>query len=383
MKGEAVLLVGGERFEGWKRVTVHRSIERVAGGFVLEVTHRWPGVDVPIGLREGLACEVLLDGETVISGYLDVYEPELTDHTSFIRVEGRDRTGDLVDCSAVHKGGQWRGVKLEKIVRDIAAPFGIAVEVQEDLDQGDTFASFSLEEGEKAFDAIDRACRLRAVLCTSTPKGDLLLTEASEDEAGAALIEGENVKRIRATHTWAERFSEITVKAQAPGSDHDYGEAVAHLKGQAKDAQINRYRPLVVMADQHTSAKMLAERAQWEVNVRMGRGKRGTCTVTGWRTGPDGESGPLWMPNTVARVRSERMNLDRDMLIVGCEYNLTEDGVNTEITFALPEAFKLVEGIGRSRLKKRLNDKTQKEKKKKGDGYSAPWDLDAPKVYRP
>lgn len=377
------LLVDGRRFGGWKRVVVHRSIEKVAGGFVMEVTHRWPGVDVPVGLREGRPCEVLVDGETLIGGYIDMYEPELTDHTSFIRVEGRDRTGDLVDCSAVYKGGQWRGVMLEKIVRDIAAPFGIALVVAEDLDQGDTFTSFSLEEGEKAFDAIDRACRLRAVLCTSSPKGDLMLTTASDDEAGAALIEGENVKRIRATHTWAERFSSITVKAQAPGSDHAYGDSAAHLKGQAKDAQIDRYRPLVVLADQHTSAKMLAERAQWEVNVRMGRGKRGTCTVTGWRTGRDGMEGPLWLPNTIAHVRSERMNLDQDMLIVGCEYVLDEQGFRTEITFSRREAFILIEGIGRSKLKKRLNDKTQKEKKKKGDGYSAPWDLDAPKVYRP
>lgn len=377
------LKVDGQVFGGWKRISVQRSIEQIAGGFVLEVTQRWPGVDVPVGLREGLACEVLLDGETVITGYIDTYEPEMTDTTSFIRVEGRDKTGDLVDSSAMHKTGQWHNATLATIVRDIAKPFGIAVKIAPGLKQGDVFKSFALEDGEKAFDAIDRACRLRAVLCTSTPLGELLLTLASTEQAGAALVEGVNVKRWHATHTWKERHSLITLKAQHPGDDDDFGVSAAHMKATARDIEINRYRPLVVMADHSTTNAALRDRALWETRVRMGRGKRGTCTVVGWRTGLDGKDGPLWTPNTVTPIKSSRMNLDMPMLIVGCEYSLSENGAYTEITFARPEAFELVEGIGRSKLKKRLNDKTQKEKKKKKDGgFTAPWDLNAPETYR-
>jgi prophage tail gpP-like protein len=377
------LRVGGKIFGGWKRVYIQRSIEQIAGGFVLEVSHRWPGVDIPVGLREGLPCEVRINGELMITGYIDMYEPETTEDESFIRVEGRDKTGDLVDCSAIHKTGQWRGVKLEQLVRDIAAPFGITVKIAPGLDQGDTFKSFALEDGEKAFEAIDRACRLRAVLCTSTPAGEVLLTDAGTEAAGAAIEEGVNARRFRATHTWKERYSQITLKAQTPGDDDEYGAAAAQLKATAKDAEIDRYRPLVVMADHSTSSASLKERAAWEVKVRMGRGKRGTCTVVGWRTGKDGVGGELWRPNTTTPIKSERMNLDLTMLIVGCTYTLSEEGAFTEITFARPEAFELVEGIGRSKLSKRLNDKTKKEKKKKKDGgYTAPWDLNAPKEYR-
>ncbi|SDO76030.1 Mu-like prophage tail protein gpP [Rhodoferax sp. OV413] len=375
--------VDGKIFGGWTRASVPTSIEQIAGGFVLEASHRWPGENQLLGLREGLTCEVLLDGDTVITGYIDMFEPELTDTTSFIRIEGRDKTGDLVDCSAIYKTGQWRGAKLEAIVRDIAKPFGIDVIVAPGLDQGDTFKSFALEDGEKAFDAIDRACRLRAVLCTSTADGNVLLTTAGTAQAGAALVEGENIKRIRATHTWKERHSLIILKAQAPGDDDENGAAVAHMKAQATDAEINRYRPLIVMADHSTTNAALKDRAAWEVKVRMGRGKRGTTTVVGWRTGRDGMSGPLWKKNTIVPVRSPRMKLDMPMLIVGCTYLLSEAGKFTEITFARPEAFELVEGIGRSKLSKRLNDKTPQEKKKKKDeGFSTPWDLNAPKSYR-
>lgn len=372
------LLIDGRLYGGWKRVEVQRSIEQIAGGFILEVTSRWPGVDTPQGLREGLPCEVRLGGDTVISGYVDMYEVDLTDNSSTIRIEGRDKTGDLVDCSAIHKTGQWRGVSLQQLVRDICAPFGISVEVA--TDTGEVFKRFALEEGERAFDAIDRACRLRAVLATSTPAGALLLTHASTTSTELKLTEGVNALRMSATHTWRERHSKITIKAQVPGDDDENGEAAAHLKAEALDQEINRYRPLVVIAEHGTSAGTLQDRATWETLVRMGRGKRGRCTVRGWRSGQHGESGSLWMPNTLVHVKSDRLNLDGQMLVVGCTYTLTEQGQLTEMTFARREAFELVEGIGRSRLKGRLNDKTQREKRKKGDGFTASWERTAPKA---
>lgn len=375
---QALLLIDGQAYGGWTRIEVQRGIEQIAGGFVLQLTSRYPGLETPMQLREGLSCQVKLGDDLVISGYIDDYETDDTDTSSTVRVAGRDKTGDLVDCSAIYKTGQWRGVKLAQIVTDIAFPFDIKVVVAPGTNTGDVFKRFALEEGEKAFDAIDRACRLRAVLVTSTPDGNLLITAASTVNSGVALIEGVNMKKFNSKHSWKERHSEITLKGQVPGDDDENGAAAAHLKASAKDAELLRYRPLVVIAEHGTSTKSLADRAAWEVKVRMGRGKRGGCTVVGWRTGKDGQEGPLWQPNTLVQVTSERMNIDRELLIVSCSYQLTEQGKVTDITFARPEAFQLVEGIGRSRLNAKLSDKTKKEKKKKGDGFTPSWELTPP-----
>ncbi|MGA0569652.1 phage baseplate assembly protein [Variovorax sp. VNK109] len=371
------LLVDGLAYGGWERVEIQRGIEQIAGGFILQLTQRWPGATFPARLREGLACQVRIGSDVVITGYIDQYEPELTDTSSSIRVEGRDKTGDLVDCSAIYKGGQWHGVKLERIVRDIVAPFGLKVVLQDGLDQGEVFKSFALEDGEKAFDAIDRACRLRAVLCTSTPAGEVFLCKSGDTHTGVTLEEGVNVKRISATHTWKDRFSQIIVKGQTAGDDESWGASTAHLKSEAKDAEIDRYRPLVVMAEQGVSNSALKERAEWEVNVRMGRGKRGKAVVVGWRTGKDGIQGSLWLPNTLVNVISPRMNMDAEVLIVGCAYTITEQGTFTELTFALPEAFEQVEGVGRSKLAGRLKNKAHR--KKKDEGFTASWERDPPK----
>ena len=51
------LVVGGQAYGGWKSLEVERGIEQLAGE-QLTLTHRWPGEDAPIGLREGLPCEV-------------------------------------------------------------------------------------------------------------------------------------------------------------------------------------------------------------------------------------------------------------------------------------------------------------------------------------
>lgn len=381
---EVELVIGGRVYTGWREIDIERSIEHIAGCFRLELTDDAPGADLPVGLREGLPCEVRIGGETVITGYVDEYEPDLTEKDTRLCVQGRDRTADLVDCSAIHKSGAWSGVRLEQIVKDIAVPFGIGVTVAPGLNTGEVFKRFALEDGEKAFDAIDRACRLRAILCTSTPAGDLLLTTASEEHSGVSLIEGVNIKRIRALHTWKDRFSKITVKAQTPGDDDEHGAAAAHPKATAEDPEINRYRPLIVHAEHHTSNKSLRDRAEWEVKVRMGRGKRGSCEVVGWRTGKDGLTGPLWRPNMLVRVVSDRMTLDRDVLIVACHFEKGPAGRKTTLTFARPEAFELVEGAQRRRLNRRLGDRVEKDKhhKKGRGGFTSPWDLDPPKEIR-
>ena len=374
---ECTLVVDGMAYAGWTRLEVQRSLEQIAGGFVLQLASTYPGQE-PIALREGLPCQVRLGEDVVITGFIDDLETDDTETSSSVRLAGRDRTGDLVDCSAVHKSGQWRGAKLERIVADIAQPFHIDVVVASGTDTGEVFKRFALEEGEKAFDAIDRACRLRGVLVTSTPDGNLLLTTASSTSTEVHLEEGVNMRKFNSRHSWKERHSEIIIKGQMAGDDHEYGAAAAHLKATAKDAEIDRYRPLIVVAEHGTTTKALGERAQWEVAVRMGRGKRGGCTVVGWRTGKDGQVGPLWQPNMLVQVKSARMRLDMELLIVGCTYQLTEQGRSTELSFARPEAFALVDGIGKSRLNAKLNDKTQHEKKKRGDDFTPSWEVTPP-----
>lgn len=362
--GIAELKVGGQYYGGWTSLSVTRSIEQIAGSFELEVTERWAGQAAARPIRPGEPCQVLLDGDVVIDGYVDDVLPEYDETNHTVRVTGRDKTGDLVDCSAVYKTGQWHNVKLDALARDLIADFKIGLVIETDL--GAAFTSHKIEPGETVFECLERAARMRAVLLVSDAAGNLVITRAGSEVIDVQLVEGQNIKAANAHFSWKDRFSTYTLKGQDKiGLD---GDAAAHASPSATvtDATINRYRPKVVLAEDHGPQATLKERAEWEKSVRMGRANRGVLTVQGWRR-PDGK---LWQPNTLVPVRSPMLSVDGPLLIVGCAWRLGERGTTTQLTVARREAFELVAGIGRSKLFKALNDKAEDEKKKKGDDWS-------------
>lgn len=364
--GIAELYVGGTIYGGWRRISVQRSIEQIANGFELSVTERWPGQSVSRPIKPGEKCQLKLDGQTVITGYVDDSEPEFSSQAHSLAVRGRDATGYLVDCSAIYKTGQWANATLDRIARDLCAPFGIKVKVETDV--GAALPSFNVEEGETVFDCIERAARSKAVLLVSDGEGNLVITRAGTQRCNTTLAEGENILAGRGQFSWKDRYSVYTVKGQERGSDEFYGEHAASPSATVRDDAITNHRPLIVLSGSHGAGATLRDRAEWERNVRMGRGNRGSITVQGWRDG----SGALWQPNTLVTVTSPMLWLNAaEMLIVGCTYTLDDSGTMTTLSIARREAFDLVAGIGRSKLSRKLNDKEQREKKKKGGNWNA------------
>lgn len=364
--GKAELTVDGLIYGGWRRVAVTRSIEQIANTYELGVTERWPGQSSSRPIRPGSPCRVALDGETVITGFTDDSDPAYDKQSHELEIKGRDATGDLVDCSAIYKTGQWFNATLDRIARDLCAPFGI--KVINEAGAFTPFSDFKIEEGETVFECIERGARLKAVLLIADSKGGLVITRAGKRKAQTALVEGENILAARGHFSWKDRHSTYTIKGQERGTDDFSGENAAGPSATVRDEVINRYRPLVVLAEAHGAHATFRDRAEWERNVRMGRGNRASITVQGWRDG----SGALWQPNTLVQVHSPELWLDdAEMLIVGCAHTLDDNGTRTTLSIARREAFDLVAGIGSSKLGRKLNDKEQREKRKKGDDWSA------------
>lgn len=354
------LRVNGNYFGGWQSVKVELGIEQLAGTFDLTVTDKWNTTQGQraMQIRPGQACELLIDRQTVITGYVDDTGPRYDKQSHSINVTGRDRAADLVDCSAIYKSGQWSNKKLEQIAADLCKPFGI--QVMTVADTGAAFESFSIQEGESVFETLERAARMRAVLLMSDGLGNLLITRAGTVRAPAGLAEGENILTAEGTFSWKDRFSDYIVKGQAQGNDEHYGETVAHPSGTVKDNVINRYRPLIITAEDQGSNATLKQRAEWERNVRAGRGARATISVQGWDVG-----GQLWKPNTITRLYSPLLYADMDMLITSVGYSLDDDtGTLATLQLALPSAFDMIEGVKQTRLDKKMRKKQGSKEKK-------------------
>ncbi|WP_153114624.1 phage baseplate assembly protein [Rhodocyclus tenuis] len=367
LSGIAELRIAGAYYGGWKSLRVTRSIEQLAGTYELEITERWPGSLRRRPIRPGQPCQLLLDGDVVITGYVDtvMVDFDATRHT--LRVSGRDKTADLVDCSAAYKTGQWHKVKIDQLARDLLKPYDIAVIIDDGVDIGSALDSFSIQEGESVFECLERAARLKALLLTSNPDGDLVITRAGKHRLDYGLVEGDNIKAARGEFSWKERFSSYTVKGQGRlGAEGDQ----VHSSPSAKVADdiITRPRPLIVLAEAHSKNATLKDRAEWERNVRRGRSARGSVTVQGWVD----PAGNIWQPNTIVPVTSSMLLLDAaEMLIVGCTYTLDDQGGTlTELAISQPEAFQLLEGVTQSRLFGKLKTKEQRDRKEKVEDWS-------------
>ncbi len=332
----ATITIGGKRYDGWKTVGVIRSIETMTGSFEFSIAAkeftsapRWP-------LRTGEACTIQLDGETVISGYIDGFAPQYDADGYSITITGRDRSADLVDCSAIAKPGSWQNVSIEAIAAELAKPFGITVTAR--VDTGAKVKRFALQQGETVHAAIDRLARYRGLLPVTDAEGNVELIRPGTGGIVAELVEGVNIGGGGAMHDAKERFSDYIVKGQASGSDRASGKAVAAVKAETRDPAIARYRPMLIIGEEQSTIAELRNRAAWEATTRAGRSQSATIWVPGWHL----PSGKLWTPNVRVAVRSPFLQLDGIMLVSEVRAAKDDRGSVTDLTVTPVEAFSLL-----------------------------------------
>jgi prophage tail gpP-like protein len=317
-------------YGGWKSIHIKRGMEQVAGTFELSVSERWPGQDVPRPIRPGAACTLRVDGQTVITGWVDEVAVSYDDRAHTVSVSGRDATGDLVDCSA--PSTQFALFTLAEIAEQLCQPYGIGVINR--AERGLPFQRMKNNEGDTVFETLEAAARCRGVLLLSDGQGNLVLSRLGGQRVRTPLVLGDNILSMSATFSDRDRYSEYVVKGQTVGTDEWSGESAAQPAGRAVDKAITRHRPLTVLAEEQADGATAQERAEWERNVRFGRGRSMSVTVLGW-THADG----LWTPNRLVRLRDSWLGMDRDLLISEVGLVLDEQGLRSELKLCPPETF--------------------------------------------
>ena len=330
---DLALLVQGVYYRGWKSLEATVGMEQISGSFTVTASDRWEANALSWPIMPGHRCRLFLGPRAIIAGYVDEATPEYDDKNHSQRVTGRDATGDLVDCAAVYKSGQWSNSGLLKIASDLCLPFGVSVRAE--CPVGKPFDKFAIQDGETVFEAIDRAARQRGVLPMSDGNGGLVFTRAGLSWITTALIKGKNIERGTGTFDHKDRFSKYTVKGQAPGGDGFLQpEHHTQLKGEALDTGVTRYRPKIIYAEEADNMTY-SERAKWERNVRAGKSMRLQYTVTGWEYLPF----MIWQPNKMVMVIDDFLRVFQPMLIVRCTYTIDDGGSRTMLELCPREAF--------------------------------------------
>jgi len=335
MQPEIRLSSNSKAFYGWKSLKVARGIETVASTFELGITEDVSKKLKQAKIRRGDKARLWIDNDTVVTGFVNARRPTYDANTFNITVSGRDKTGDLVDCSAVYKGGQFLDQNFGQIAKALCEPFDIKVHIYANV--GEKFKKFKLQEGETVFEALERGARHRGLLLMSDSLDGLVITTAGKDRIATPLVLGENILSASGEFGEVDRFSRYTVKSQTTGDDWKTTEQIASPVGVVLDKNIRRHRPLIILAEESSDAKACKDRATWERNVRAARGSRITYTVAGWK-----HAGGLWLPNHMVPVKDALMGVDRELLITQVVYILENKKYTTEITVTDRSAYDIL-----------------------------------------
>ena len=328
---ELTLVCNGHKISGWQGIRVTRGIERMPGDFEISATERYPGAaDVPV--QPGDTCKVLLGADLVLTGYVDQYIPQIqgSDHT--IRIAGRGKCEDLIDCAAEWPGSQINGSTTLGIAQRIAKPYGITVSGEKGLG----ITQIILMYGESAWEIIERMCRYSALLAVEQPDGNLLLTHVGTATHASGFAQGQNVEIAAIAYTMDQRYSEYVALMMSTNLYGDLGGGEFRLST-VKDPGCSRHRRRVIIAEAQAGGQAVAiKRATWEMNRRAARSTAIRLTCDSWRD----SAGKLWTPNMLAPVKLPALKLPSVSWVIGeVTYERDERGSRAHLVLMPAAAF--------------------------------------------
>lgn len=334
------LTIGNQVLTGWQRVAVSRPLAAIPASFDLEVTEKYPNA-TDIDVQPGQACTVKIGGDLVLTGYVDRYTAQIAAGAHTIRISGRSKSEDLVDCSAVFgdmgsKGFQQINGTTLAIVEQLAEPYGIHVRTS--AGDGVTIPQFNILLGETPWEIIDRITRYSQMLVYDLPDGSIMLAKVGTESMASGFSLGDNIEQGDVNFSMDQRFSEyeghltsvLTFGTDAGVNTPDVGKVV-------KDEGVPRFRKRYVISEQFVNGRdIVYDRAVWEMNKRKGSSYQFNVVCDSWRD----SGGKLWEVNKLAPIQASALKLrNANYIIANVTYLRDETGQHSNLTLMPPEAF--------------------------------------------
>ena len=325
-----IIEVNGIEYSGWTSAHAKVRLDALSNTFHFDATAQ---DGLPLPFRGGEACSVLVDGERILTGHIEQVSVtgDSDDHT--INVDGRDKTGDIVDSKIGSLSDIRPPITLKAIIELVAKHIGGDVAVKDEVgtpafEKVEDLAA--PEPGQDVWDFIQSLARKRQVLLTSNADGDIVIARSSGVEVEATLQNrvNDNTNNVltyavsydttRRHHLYKMigQLNPIAV-TQAATTEN---EAVVNQNRSVFDEEIRAGRQLALVMENAGSDPL--DRAKWEMNIRKARGRVYSVTVHGFRN----QTGNLWNVNELVTVNDEYAGIESRMLVNSVEYALNLDG---------------------------------------------------------
>jgi prophage tail gpP-like protein len=341
MTDDLTLKVNNQDITGWDSIRVTRGVERCPSDFDILLTERYLGEAADLVVQPGDPCQVFLGADLVITGYIDRVTFEVTGSARHdVRIVGRGKCCDLVDCAAQWPGAQILSCSVLQIAQKLAEYNSITVSAQNDDGRSNfNIPQFNLMLSETSWEVIERICRFAQLLAYDGPDGNLILSGIGKQSAASGFTQGVNVQSMRATYSQDQRYSEYVAFLQSVDVFIDSGDG-GNLLGTYKDSGVLRPRRHVTIAEQGSwgaAQQVCEQRAAWEAARRFGRSAQVCLTTDSWRD----SSGVLYAPNTLVNLSLPAIKTDNKTWVISeVTYNLQEgSGTTCELVIMPQEAF--------------------------------------------
>jgi prophage tail gpP-like protein len=342
------LEVNGIQYENFIESTARVSMQDFGSSFTFIAAasnaNRLP-------FKGGESCKVIIEGEKVITGTIEVVDIDWDSKSHVIVVSGRGRCADFADSYIDNISDLSAANTLVDVIQKVVDSIpDLNLKVKTNVAQ----SSFNKAEdllspavSENCFDYADSVCRRKQVLITEDVNGDILLTRSSNDVYPDLIkqvvgADDNNILSAKATYDYSGIFRTYKVKSQSNPTTMTLGgkfgvKDIVGNDGLYVDVRNRKGRQFVVVSEQSASNLTAQERAKWEADIRRTRSIKYQATVQGYKNGSE-----IWYPNKLVKIIDELCNIDSTMLLVDVEYSSKiEEGTKSILTFVEKGSFTL------------------------------------------
>jgi prophage tail gpP-like protein len=323
--------IGGMIYSAFREVKVTAALDHAARSFEMAIAAAGGAAATAWAFAPGTSISIAANGDPLITGYVDRYQPKMDKNGREVKVSGRSKAQDFIDCAATAPGA---GAHFSnKNVLEIAQAldqFGVGVTSDQELDPLD---DYQVTQGETAFEAVEKICRSQGLTLTGTTGGGISLTKAGTVRHAGGLFEGVNIIDGSADLNWAHRHSQVTVIGQKASGT---GAAAMQVSASSGDSAVSRFRPATVVLDDNTDDDSAQERADYRIAREAGESLQASVEVQGFRD----DAGTLWTPGNLVWLQSDFLGITQVMLIKGVAFVQSRDGGSMSfIDLIDPQAF--------------------------------------------
>jgi len=347
---QTAIILDGTRIEQFSDESVLLTIDNVGNGFSFNVPF-FPGTKIyrdlfrPFKYQE---LQIYIGGNLIINGTVEKIAPSVTDTSNSVNVQGRSKTGVLVDCTFEKDDTmEFQKAALDEIANSVVSKFGIETSFPDG--PGAIFEKAGPSSPtETVFNFLQNLSRQRSLLMSQNPAGELLFRRAKTSGVPVAeLIEGQQGILIStASFDGTKRFSKYDVFGQESGKNDNFAQLLAAISKKPAEVDVSSkdvtdnsifaIRPKSIQGND-TNQGNIENVATWTLTSDIAGSINIPIGYENWLR-PDGQ---LWAENELILVQAPSIMIYKPhvLLIKSVNFQSTADSKTVELGLTIPEAY--------------------------------------------